>query len=671
LSPAQDGAARNAEVAKLVAVLQSDAPPFNKAQACQRLALIGTKEAVPALAALLADEKLSSYARFGLEPIPDPSVDDALRDALGKLHGRLLAGVINSIGVRRDVKAVNALAKLASDPASEVAPAALAALGQIATFEATETLQRALASDSAAVRDAAADGCLVSVERLLPQNKREESIRLCDAVRRANVPQQLRVAATRGAILARQSAGLPLLLEQLKADDNDMFGVAIRTSRELPGGDVTRSLIAELDRLPPARQVLLIGAIGDRQDAAALPAIRTRATDGPREIRLAALHVLGQMGDVSAVTVLLETAVSGDPVLARAAQTSLTKLHGPAVDAAIVSTLGGTYQGTDLICRNGPQGASHKLGPSPFSRGDPKARALLLDLVAQHAIASALPAVLKAADDPNEQIRLAAIKTLGRIIGLKEMAILTNRLLAAKSPQETAAVQETLKVACLRMPDRDACAGSLLDCLPTASIASKGFLIELLGVVGGGRALQGVSAAAESANEDLQDAATRVLGEWMSADAAPELLHLAKTLRNDQFRIRAVRGYIRIARQMSLPTEQKLAMCEAALGTAQRDEERRLVLAVFGRVPSAKAISMVVPHLANPALAEEAAEAALAVGEKIVQTDPRVVADAMQQVLKSGVSSGKTDRAKALLERTRRLVPRHEKGLDANSGKNK
>jgi HEAT repeat protein len=167
--PAQDGAARNAEVAKLVAVLRSDAAPFDKAQACQRLALIGTREAVPTLAALLADERLGTYARFGLEPIPDPSVDDALRAALGKLHGRLLVGVIHSIGVRRDVKAVDALIKLANDPSSEAAPAALTALGQIATFEATETLQRALASGSAGVRGAAADACLVSVERLLAQ----------------------------------------------------------------------------------------------------------------------------------------------------------------------------------------------------------------------------------------------------------------------------------------------------------------------------------------------------------------------------------------------------------------------------------------------------------------------------------------------------------------------
>lgn len=625
LSPRQDDAARNAEVAKLIALLQSDAAPFDKAKACQRLALIGTKEAVPALAALLADERLGNYARFGLEPIPDPTVDDALRDALGKLHGRLLVGAINSVGVRRDAKAVGALAKLAGDPSPEVAPSALAALGQIATSEAVETMQRALAGDSAALRAAAADACLVAAERLLAQGKREESVRLCDAAGHADVPQQILAAATRAAILARQSAGAPLLLEQLKSGDENMFAIALRTSRELPGSDVTSSLVAELDRLPPARQVLLIRAIGDRQDATASPAMRKLAASGPTEARAVAIHVLGQLGDVSAVTVLLEAVLSGDPALAQAAQSSLMKLRGNSADEIIVTNL---------------------------NRAEPKARAILLDLVGRLSIASAIPAVLRAAHDPDEPVRLAAIKALGRIIGLKEFGVLTDRLAVAKSPQEAAAVQEALKVACLRMPDPDACVGRLLDCLPNAPIGSKCFLLELLGSVGGARALKAVSAAAEDSNEDLQDAATRVLGKWMSVDAAPELLKLAKTLRSDKFKVRTLRGYIRIAQQMGLPAAQKLDMCEEAFRAAQRDEERRLVLAVLGHTATTKAMSMVVPHLANPALAEEAATAALRIGEKTVQTEPRMVADAMRQVLKSGVSGENAARAKKLLQRT-------------------
>jgi HEAT repeat protein len=622
LSPVQDAAARNAEVATLIAVLQSDAVPFDKAKACQRLALIGTREAVPALAALLADERLNSYARFGLERIPDPSVDDALREALGKLEGQPLVGVINSVGVRRDANAVIALTRLIGDANTQVASQALAALGQIATPEAIEALQQSLASDSATVRAAAADAGLVGAERLAAQGQQQEAVRLYEAVRPADVPRPVRLAATRGAILTRQSAGVPLLLEQLNADD-DMFGMALRASRELPGSDVTQSLVGALASLSPARQVLLIRAIGDRQDAAASPTVCKLASSGPPEVRSAAIHVLGQLGDVSAVTVLLEAALSGDPTLTSAAQASLMKLRGSTTDETIVAQL---------------------------DRAAPGTRVILLELVGQLAIPSAMPAVLRAAQDPDEQVRLAAIKSLGRIVGWKEFAVLTDRLLVAESPPEAAAVQEALRVACQRMPDPDACVGKLLDCLPSASIASKCFLMELLGSLGGVRALQAVSAAAEDSNEDLQDAATRVLGAWMSADAAPELLKLTRTLSSEKLRIRTLRGYIRIAQQMGLPSEQQLGMCEEALRAAQRDDERRLVLAVLGRIPTAKAMSIVVPHLAHPALAEEAATAALRIGEGIVRSEPGVVADAMQQVLKSGVSGELADQAKKLLQ---------------------
>ena len=161
-----------------------------------------------------------------------------------------------------------------------------------------------------------------------------------------------------------------------------------------------------------------------------------------------------------------------------------------------------------------------------------------------------------------------------------------------------------------------------------------------------------MAAAAKDSNKDLQDAATQALGKWATPDAAPELLKLANTLPSDKLRIRTLRGYIRIAQQMGLPPEQKLEMCEEAFRAAQRDEERRLVLAVLGHLPTTKALSLVVPHLAHPACAEEAATAALEIGDKIVQKEPRTVADAMRQVLKSGVSGEKAAQAKALLKRT-------------------
>jgi hypothetical protein len=101
---------------------------------------------------------------------------------------------------------------------------------------------------------------------------------------------------------------------------------------------------------------------------------------------------------------------------------------------------------------------------------------------------------------------------------------------------------------------------------------------------------------------------------------------------------------------MGLPPEQQLEMCEEALRAAQRDEERRLVLDVLGGIPTTKAMSLVVPHLAQPALVEEAAAAALRIGEGIVQSEPGLVADAMRQVLKSSVSGEQAAHAEKLLQ---------------------
>jgi HEAT repeat protein len=120
---------------RLIEILRDPgASTFAKAKACQRLAVVGHMAAVPALAALLTDPRLSHYARFGLEPIPNPSVDAALRGALEKVQGKLLVGVINSIGVRRDPEAIPELGKLLTSSDSEVAQAAAAALARIRPF---------------------------------------------------------------------------------------------------------------------------------------------------------------------------------------------------------------------------------------------------------------------------------------------------------------------------------------------------------------------------------------------------------------------------------------------------------------------------------------------------------------------------------------------------------
>jgi hypothetical protein len=92
---------------KLLAILKApETTKDAKRYICRWLALVGSEDCIPAVVPLLTDDDLSHPARMALEPMPSPAAGAALRNALPKVHGRLLAGLIGSIGVRRDPEAV-------------------------------------------------------------------------------------------------------------------------------------------------------------------------------------------------------------------------------------------------------------------------------------------------------------------------------------------------------------------------------------------------------------------------------------------------------------------------------------------------------------------------------------------------------------------------------------
>ncbi len=175
-----------------IATLSSDANTEEKARACQKLAIIGSSKSVPTLAALLGDEKLASHARSGLEIIKDAAAGEALMVALGPDHkGRLLAGVMVSLGVRREAAAVPALFKLAGFTEPEIRDAAISSLGQIASPEAVENIRMLLTKSRPDHKIPAAYAALAAARRLDPA----AASALREAVRAADVPAHIKKAA--------------------------------------------------------------------------------------------------------------------------------------------------------------------------------------------------------------------------------------------------------------------------------------------------------------------------------------------------------------------------------------------------------------------------------------------------------------------------------------------
>lgn len=607
--------------AELVEVLKNPgSSAFDKAKACQRLAVVGTKDAVPALAALLADEKLNVYARFGLEPIADPSVDVALRDAATKLQGTQLVGVLGSIGQRKDAQAVGLLKGLLGNADATVASAAAGALGQIGTSEAANVLKEALGKDSP-VKNWIADASLACADGLVAAGKQAEAVALLDVAAKSDIPKYIKVAALGGLFRIQKGEAKDLLIAQIRHADKTYFNAGLAAARDMPGADVTAALAAEVAKLPAERQAVLLRVLGDRKDPAPMPLVLAASKSDSPAVREAAIIVLAKHGDASAAAVLLDAAL-GDDEVAQTAKAGLKNLPGAEIDAAIVARLNGA---------------------------DAKAKAVLFELLGARRVVAAAPTIREALADGNESIRVAAIGALAWVAELNDIDVLAAKAMTEGDAPETAAARVALRMAALRMSDRDACAAKLAGRLAGASAANQVAVLELLGKVSGQKSLETVVANVKSADPAIKDAAARVLGGWLNADAAPALLEIVKSDPDTKYQIRALRGYIRIARQLQLPAETKLAMFKTAMEVAKRNDEKKIALDILTRIPSAETVNLAASYAGDAALKDAAAEASVKIAAKLMAQDPKAVAAAMQKVVDAKPSEAFDARAKHLL----------------------
>lgn len=622
---AADAPQASSEIARrALAVLQSpDSPPEEKAIACKRLGVFGGPEAVPALAPLLADERLSSWARIPLEVIPGTAADDALRDAMGRLYGNLLVGTINSVGVRRDPKAVEPLIGRLKDPNAEVGAAAGVALGRIGGSRAVSALQNALSDSPMVVRSGVAEGLILCAEHALASGQNAEAAKLYDTLRRADLPPQRILEATRGAIVSRQSDGLPLLLEALRSPDRDTFDIGLRTSRELPGQAITEALAAELNRAPADRQGRLLIALTDRRDPAVQPAVLGAVKQGSKSLRLVAIGVLERQANATSIPVLLEAAADSDSEVSKAAQTALGRLPGKDLDALVMARL------------------SQSSGPT---------RRVLVDLAGQRHLAAAVPDLVKAAATEDADLRSAAITALGETVNTIDLEALTSLLAKNRSEDDLAEIEAALDSAVTRLADKAASGQALLARFPTSDAPMRCALLRVFGSVGTPDTLAAVRSSLTHTHATVRDAAFRVLANWPESAAIPALMGVIRTPANDTQRTLALRGAVRLLGLGDQSAPQALKAYAELLPLASRVDDRKLVLSGLGAVADPAAIRLVEPLLADAAVRKEAESALIGIAGAIAGTAPAEAKALATKLAKDASDNSIRTRAAQLLE---------------------
>lgn len=664
-----------------IAVLQSPAPFAEKAEACRLLSISGDVKALPVLEPMLANEELSHVARYALEPMPGTEADAVLRRALKATSGKLKAGVIASLGVRRDATAVSDLIALLGDKDGFVAEAAARSLGRIGAPEGIQALEKAIAQPGLpyAIMQSLGDGLFAAAESAQVSGKPADAIRIYDEIYVVEVlPVPVRAAALRGAILARpQKDGLLKLVDAIKGDNAVFFAAALRIASEIEEKKDTASTLAGvLPALSEDRKIQVIQAIGELgQDNAGL-ALLKEAEAGPIPVRVAALGAATRLAYAPVVPVLAGLVISQNADLSKAAKDGLSYFPGKEGDEAVKKML----KSEDALVRRAA-----------------------IELIGQGALPAPVDLLMEvAADDADESVRVAALKGAQEYAGMPQMADLLGHLLKPRSNDEMLAAEQGLVLLCERqkaaptgkvaitsaaygeLPDGpqadvtekvkqmvssgalsvDASNGNfgdtapgkvkklrvdytdngapasqmvqegqtlrltssavpaeIIDALCESLAAGEGeaklAILRVLTSTGSPKAFDTILALATKSEGDLKDNAMCAVCDWPTALALPTVMDWTKTGANDTVKVIALRGAVRILK-LGQDTPEALSQHYATLlAQTTSADDRKLILSGLAKVVHASALTIALEQLKDDSVKAEAVQAAIAIAKKL------------------------------------------------------
>ena len=568
---------------------------------CRMLRRCGTEKCVPVLASLLTDKQLSHMARFALQTIESPRVDAVLREALGKAAPAQKAGIVGTLGARRDAGAVPAIAALVSSGDRELAEAAIAALGRIGTADAA----KALTSGKVKGHDVAlADAQLTCAERMAKTGNNSGAVGLYKALFAAAQPARVRVAALRGLVIAEKERVVPALVNVLGGDDEVLKKHAVGAVAELPAGEtVTKAIADQLASLAPPVQVALIGTLTARGDAAAAPAVAAVAGSKDPAARQAALRALGVLGNEGSVPVLL-AALKEPGDVGKTAYESLCCVGDAKAGGVLVSELKRTTDGA-LRCR-------------------------LVDVLAARAEKTALPSFVAAVKDKDANVRKAAARALAAIGGAAEVAPVLSVLTATGDADDRRGMERALGMIAARAENPDDVSRPVAVALAKAKTETAEALIGILKRAGGAVALAALRKELKSSDVARRRAVVRALADWEDDEPAADLLQIAQGDADVGAKVLALRGYCGFAARAG--GVDGVGMYRKALEVATRPEDKKVVLGGLGALAHRDALALVEPFLSQSGLRAEAELAYGSVAKALAAADPAAATPALKKV---------------------------------------
>lgn len=606
----------------------------------RQLERLSGDESVVLLDGLLHDEEplVRDLARRALENNPSPHATTALRIAFDHAEDAdARIALANSLGVRRDEKALPPMVSLIYNDRyepTEVAAAVILAMGEIAGPESQQWLSYFWMGGAPDVlRPVIADALLRCAEHDVREGHHQSARATYELLIGYTGPEPIRLAALRGLVLARGNEALPTLLSYILDDktSDTMRAWAATLTQDIPGFATTATLAAKLPEASDTARVLILNALADRGDESVVPAVLAQLNTAEGEVRGAALTALGALGDAGVAPPLAQAAARATDVTERdAARRSLARLRGDGVDEVLLATLAGA---------------------------DATVRVELIIALKDRWCWAAVPALLDQAGDETDAVRIAALEALG-VLGSPDVAdSLLAALVQATDDTEDVrqAAEDAVAAVCGRIDDESQRTAPVLALWNGAKPAVQASLIRVLGRLGGGGALEQIRDARHLTDAAVTEAAVRALAGWATDEALDDLLEIVQHSDEQVHRVLALQGYLRLlGLDAERPAATTIELYQAAMKLAERPEERRLVLAGLGNVSHIDALNAVEEYLADSELRGEAEAAVISVAALSGPRHRDVARAAIQRIIDETATDATRRRGEKALADLRR-----------------
>ena len=617
VSSEQTDTDRAAQCRAMIARLGPETPRLARVWMLRQLQNIGREESVDALAALLddKDERIREPARRALQSNPAPAAMEALGAALERTtEPAWQIALINALAARHDAAAWKWLLPLSEVADTEVADAAIAALGDVADAGVYAQSHMFWQPDDPARRERATAALLRIGERLVANGDTKLAEKLFRDIYESPLPSHLRAAGLRGLAAADQRTGIDILGEIIRGEhDEDLRLASISILADIDDVRATRALKGSLPLAPPEIQIPILAALGSRGDPEGRTGALSLLGSEDANVRLAAITALQQLGNKHDIWEFVRMAADATDAEQQAARRGLARLRGDDIDAAILEAV----------------------KPESY----PRMQAELIRALAARYCYSAIPELLELHEGWGSVQRKAVYEALGRIADTSYLSRILD-LLGRETDEEVREAGEDAVVAiCHKIDEPEQQSAPVLAQLPEARGPVRASLIRVLGRLQTADALAAVRAAVDDDDEEVADAAVRALAKWEDARVLDDLLTLARSADSQIHRVLALRGYVRLLRLPSeRPPEDTLTLLTEALSLAEADAERKLVFGALGDVIHIDALNMVRAHLTDEAVRDEAAVAAASIAKGLAGTLNDEALAALQEVLAAPVS---------------------------------